>query len=144
MVLLKFFVPLAVIIILVVPVPIMGQESYISLDSLINAAEQGDAESQYELGTRYFLGDDVSQDYAEAAKWFLKAAEQGHIEAQYYLGMLYRDGKGVPQYYLDAAKWCRKAAEQDYSAAQNMLGDLYFNGLGVAQDYSEAVKFLFE
>ncbi len=136
----KLSVRLTILICLVITVPIWGQESYASLDSLINAAEQGDDESQYVLGHKYFSGDGVSQDYTEAAKWFLKAAEQGHIEAQYYLGTFYRDGNGVPQYYLDAAKWCRKAAEQDYSAAQNMLGDLYYNGLGVAQDNKEAVR----
>ena len=114
----KLLVHLALLFTLVIPVAVIGQESFGSLDSVKYAAGQEDAESQYALGTKYLLGDGVAQDYTDAAKWFPIAAEQGHIGAQYRLGMLYREGKGVPQYYLEAAEWCRKAAEQDYSMAQ--------------------------
>ncbi len=38
-------------------------------------AEQGDAGAQYNLGLMYREGQGVSQDDAEAAKWYRKAAE---------------------------------------------------------------------
>ena len=41
------------------------------------AAEQGYADAQYNLGVMYANGHGVSQDYAEAAKWYRLAAEQG-------------------------------------------------------------------
>jgi TPR repeat protein len=41
-------------------------------------AEQGDARAQYHLGTRYFTGSGVPQDYAEALKWFRLSADQGN------------------------------------------------------------------
>ena len=41
-------------------------------------AEQGDAVAQYNLGLMYKNGWGVTQDYAEAVKWYRKAAEQ-HI-----------------------------------------------------------------
>ena len=44
-------------------------------------AEKGNAEAQYHLGSRYFFGLGVKQDYNEAAKWFKKAAAQGHSGA---------------------------------------------------------------
>jgi hypothetical protein len=46
------------------------------------AAAQGYAEAQYNMGVMYRDGEGVSQDYAEAAKWFRKAAEQGDANAE--------------------------------------------------------------
>ena len=40
------------------------------------AAEQGNADAQYNLGIMYSFGKGVPEDDAEAAKWFRKAAEQ--------------------------------------------------------------------
>ena len=40
------------------------------------AAEQGDAEAQFNLGLMYADGEGVPKDYAEAVKWYRKAAEQ--------------------------------------------------------------------
>jgi uncharacterized protein len=42
------------------------------------AAEQGNANAQYNLGVMYDNGDGVVQDYAEAVKWYRLAAEQGN------------------------------------------------------------------
>ncbi|MEH8027640.1 tetratricopeptide repeat protein [Gallibacterium anatis] len=52
-------------------------------------AEQGDANSQYNLGLMYSRGEGVKQDDAEAMKWWRKAAEQGLSIAQYNLGVGY-------------------------------------------------------
>ena len=49
-------------------------------------AEQGDARAQYHLGTLYFTGTGVPQDYAEALKWFRLSADQGNPEGQGALG----------------------------------------------------------
>ena len=45
-------------------------------------AEQGDADAQGLLGVMYATGDGVSEDDAEAIRWFRLAAEQGHARAQ--------------------------------------------------------------
>ena len=45
------------------------------------AAEQGDADAQFNLGLLYNNGDGVTQNYTEAAKWYHKAAEQGDYDA---------------------------------------------------------------
>ncbi|MDO4628027.1 MAG: tetratricopeptide repeat protein, partial [Planctomycetia bacterium] len=103
-------------------------------------AKQGDAETQYNWGGRYYRGDGVTQNYAEAVKWYRMAAEQGHIGAQYNLGECYANGDGVSQDYAEAAKWYRKAAEQGDALAQVMLGAYYVTGTGVLQDYAEAAK----
>lgn len=58
--------------------PSVGQSPAEAIVRCREAAEQGDAESQFTLGVRYANGQGVKQSYTEAAKWFLKAAEQGN------------------------------------------------------------------
>ena len=41
------------------------------------AAEQGDAEAQYNLGVMYENGQGVDVNYKKAIEWYEKAAEQG-------------------------------------------------------------------
>ena len=94
----------------------------------------------YLTGNRYFEGDGVAKDIAEAVKWFCRAAEQGHAGAQYMLGDCYYGGLGVPEDKAEAVKWYRKAAEQGNEWAQEKLGDCYYGGLGVPEDNAEAVK----
>src|SRR2546425_1106147 len=99
-----------------------------------------DAEAQFNLGVMYHEGRGVSQDDAEAAKWYRQAAAQGHAGAQYSLGVMYYYGQGVPQDYAEALKWYRQAAAQGYAGAQSELGVMYHNGQGVSQDDTEALK----
>jgi hypothetical protein len=103
-------------------------------------AEQGDAESQFKLGSMYSKGKGVLEDYGEAVRWYRKSAEQGYTKAEYNLSGMYRDGKGVSQDYAEAERWCRKAAEQGDARAQEGLGFLYYRGEGVPQDYAEAAR----
>lgn len=56
-----------------------------SVLEITKAANQGNAEAQYQLGLRYFNGKGVRRNYAKAAAWFRMAAEQGHTGAQYQL-----------------------------------------------------------
>ena len=102
-------------------------------------AELGDA-GTYNLGVMYYEGQEVPQDYREAAKWFRKAAAQGLAKAQHNLGVMYYEGQGVPQDNREAAKWFRKADARGDARAQHNLGVMYYNGLGVPQDHREAVK----
>ena len=51
------------------------------------AAEQGHAGAQNNLGLMYDEGRGVTQDYAEAVHWYCKAAEQGVVLAQFNLGL---------------------------------------------------------
>jgi uncharacterized protein len=106
-----------------------------AIEALIKAAEQGDAKSQLALGSDYYYGKGVFQDYAEAMKWYRKAADQGEAKAQYNLGDMYAKGTGVVRDYAEAVKWYRKAADQGNVKAQLLMGDMYYNGISVTQDY---------
>ena len=48
-----------------------------SIEQLRVSAEQGDADSSFELGVRYYLGNGVTLDYVEAMQWLTLALEQG-------------------------------------------------------------------
>ena len=49
------------------------------------AAEQGDADAQYNLGVMYYDGQGVDVNYKKAFECYEKAAEQGHAQAQHNL-----------------------------------------------------------
>ena len=103
-------------------------------DGLRERAARGDAAAQAELGGRYYVGQGVPQDDAEAARWTRLAAEQGHAPAQYSLGLLYFRGRGVTGDDTAAARWYRAAAEQGHPPAQAALSSLYAYGAGVEED----------
>jgi TPR repeat protein len=78
------------------------------------AAEKGDAEAQYELGTRYAAG---YGDGAQAAKWYQMSADQGFGPAQLRLGVLYEVGFGVVQDNVQADMWYTLAASAEKTTA---------------------------
>jgi TPR repeat protein len=76
-------------------------------------AEQGEARWQYFLGTCYDNGiGGVSQDYAEALKWYRKAAEQGYGDAFAGMAGMYAGGYGVPKNYVLAEMYVELAEAQ--------------------------------
>ena len=110
------------------------------LEILVPCAERGFAYAQYNLALMYAGGDGVTQDAAEAARWFRLAAEQGVVYAQLALGVLHVGGLGVAQDYAEAMRWYRLAAEQGDAGSQANLGLMYHNGNGVPQDRTEAAR----
>lgn len=108
-------------------------------DFLMEAAEGGDADSQYVLAVIYETGKGVEQSNKEAAKWYTKSAEQGNKDAQFQLGGMYEKGVGVKQDSRQSIVWYTKAAAQGSPEAQNILIELYENGNGkdIQQDYKQ-------
>ena len=80
------------------------------MEAIQRAADQGDAEAQFNLGVMYATGDGVPQDYQEAVKWYRRAADQGYADAQYNLGVMYYNGEGVIQDKREAYIWFSIAA----------------------------------
>ena len=78
-------------------------------------AEQGDAQSQYELALCYDLGMNVDKDLAQAFEWYQKSADQNHAKAQYNLGIFYALAKSVDKDIEQSKFWIRKANENGYS-----------------------------
>ena len=94
------------------------------LEKLRTLAIQGDPEAQYKLGTLYYSGDGVKQDFPESALWYRRAAQQGNADAQYSLGNLYLMGEGLEQDDQQAADWYALAAVQGHMSATHNLASL--------------------
>lgn len=107
---------------------------------LIRAAQRGDADAQVKLGTAYLVRQqgNVSENAAQAAKWYRAAANQGHALAQNNLGQLYISGIGVPQNKAEAITLFRASADQGNASGQFSIGRAYLAGDGVPQDYGQA------
>ena len=77
---------------------------------LLQAAERGDAEAQFNLGIMYENGLDDSR-YAvegnrpEAVRWLLAAAEQGLPRAQIKLAEIYAAEPEIPENSVKACGW---------------------------------------
>ncbi len=116
------------------------QEPATATATLLEAAEEGDPKSQFELAMAYLRGRGVPRNNMEAAKWFRKAAIQNYANAESELGLLYAKGMGVPQDLAEAMRWFRKAAEEGNATGQYYLGSSYANGIRGRKDFAEAVK----
>lgn len=96
-----------------------------AFEDLHRAANAGDAESQFKIGSAYEGGIGVAHDDREALRWFLMAARQGHMEAQFYVGQAYHQGFGTKQDLNEGIRWFEKAARQGDVMAQFNLGATY-------------------
>ncbi|HVC52995.1 MAG TPA: hypothetical protein VND87_13320 [Stellaceae bacterium] len=77
---------------------------------LLEAAERGDANAQFNLGIMYQNGlvdsrYTIEGSRSEAVRWLLAAAEQGLPRAQIKLAELYADGPDTPENSIQACAW---------------------------------------
>ena len=77
---------------------------------LLQAAERGVAEAQFNLGMMYGNGSNdsryaVAGDRLEAIRWLTAAAEQGLSRAQIKLAELYADDSATPESSVKACGW---------------------------------------
>ncbi|MCS5594776.1 MAG: sel1 repeat family protein, partial [Porticoccaceae bacterium] len=107
-------------------------------DEILELAQKGDADAQYNLALMYRHGKGVPENDAEAVRWYRKAAEQGYAKAQNNLAWMYANGKGVPRDETEAARWYRKSAEQGDADAQYNLALMYYDGEGVSKNKTKA------
>jgi len=117
-----------------------GSEPSSTLLQLNQAAESGDADSQYQLGLRYTNGSGVEQDYAIAAEWLVKASEQGHDGAEFLLGVAYVAGRGVEQNQEEAIRLFTDAANDGHARAQYQLGEAFANARGTEKNLLWAAR----
>lgn len=106
------------------------------------SAEEGHADSQFNLALMYEQGIGVAKDEKEAVVWYTKSAEQGNAPAQFNLGVLYENGRGTKVDFAKANKWYRKASSQGDPLAIGNLGMLYVRGQGVKENKTAGVALL--
>ncbi|GGD19800.1 hypothetical protein GTQ45_03255 [Pyruvatibacter mobilis] len=109
--------------------------------TLREAATNGDAAAQYEIGQRYATGSSgLPQDDDQAAYWITRAAEQGLAPAQYRLGTMFEKGVGVPENPTKARSWYERAAGQGNVKAMHNLAVMLAEGAGGPQDFAAAAR----
>ena len=65
------------------------------IEPVLAAADNGNATAQALVGTMYYYGYGLSQDYKKALFWYKLAAEFGEVSAQATLGRMYYLGHAV-------------------------------------------------
>jgi hypothetical protein len=102
------------------------------------AAAQGYAPAEFQMGQLYDLGVGVAQDPVQALAWYRTAASHGSAAGQRMVGDFYRSGRGVAPDPAEAVLWYRRAAAADDIRGQYHLAEMYFTGSGVPRDYASA------
>lgn len=110
-----------------------------ALKWLEKAAEQGEREAQWRLGSCYFYGNGVEKDYNTAIEWYKEATRNGSAIAPFELGKCYETGTGVTKNPSLAFKYYKIAADNGHSKAKFRLGLCYLYEQGVDEDYDKAV-----
>jgi TPR repeat protein len=112
-----------------------------SPESLLAAADQGDADAQALVGRAYDAGlAGFPEDPNTGAAYYQAAAEQGQMMAINNLGFLYDIGRGVPEDPVTAALYFAMAADLGSAFGQSNLASMYVDGRGVNQDDAEALR----
>jgi len=98
----------------------------------------------YALGTLYYTGTGVEENFEEGAKLIKQAAELGDPRAQDLFGRWCYDGELYKPDYTSALHWFEEAAKQNYAPAQVNLGKMYLLGQGVDQNIFEAAQLFYQ
>jgi len=111
---------------------------------LKTAAEAGDAEAFSTLGFCYANGRGVTQDDAEARKFFEQASNQGSIAGKGNLGLFLIQGRGGDKEIERGVSLMEEAAKAGNLESHTFLGQVYYFGLhdGGKPDYHKAYEHL--
>jgi TPR repeat protein len=95
-----------------------------ALEWLQKAAHANVADAQARLGTLYFTGEQLPQDFQQAEHWLTQAASLGEPVSMALLGTLYRDAKGVKRNVITAMQWFILSAYHGNTQALSSLDEL--------------------
>ena len=104
--------------------PVVENGRASSFQVMAQRAEHGDVAAQMDLAQAYLAGDNVPEDRAKAASWYIMAGENGSAEAKrrsieithgmssfqigeirFDVGKMYMNGMGATQDYVSAYAW---------------------------------------
>lgn len=107
-----------------------------TVDDLIKAAEEGNADAATLLAVKYTEGDEVPKNERKANYYWVKAVDNGanDPEVLYRAGVAHLFGEGVPMIY-SSARMC--LLRSNTPAANLRLAYIYYKGLGCSVNYSE-------
>lgn len=89
-------------------------KSELSIDTdvkiLIAQSDEGNPDAKFYLGSIYYIGKGLKQDYSKAIDLFKEASERGNIAATFNLGIIYAKGRGVEIDEKKAFEYYKRAA----------------------------------
>lgn len=88
------------------------------------AADIGNIDAQYRLGTLYARGQGVQMNLADASYWYHKAALSGNSSARVELAQLYLSGYGVEQDKVKALAWYKSVEKDVPLSAKEIIKEL--------------------
>lgn len=127
------------------------REANIKLDyelfqqGLYNSAEQGNAESLYDIGNFYLNGTlGFPQSNEQAMDYFLRAAKLNHTNAMNQIAFSYLKGRGVEADDKKMLEWYERSAGLGNADAITNIGNIYAHGQGVEKDFDKAKDYFFK
>jgi TPR repeat protein len=114
-----------------------------AIEQLRRAANQGNAESMYKLGSALLQGKIVNRNPVEATQWLEKSASLGYPLALVTIGMFYLEGfDGYKMNTNKGLSMLKKAHQKGAAEASLSLGIMYLGGFNVTQNKNLAIKYL--
>lgn len=92
------------------------------------AAENGNAAMQVQLGAAYFFGQYLERQPERGVDLFRRAAEQGDSDGQFRLAYAIANGRGAARNIAEAARLYEQAARKGHPVARDNLGVFYRDG----------------
>lgn len=111
-----------------------------ALPLLKQAAQLGNAESQYNLGYCYEAGIVVPKNAEKAMEWYYESAEQGYNDALYKMMMAYGTGNGADLNHELAFQYATKCANNNDATCMFNLINCYKQGMGTAVDLDKMLE----
>ena len=102
---------------------------------LLNLANAGDCESQYDLAFHY----ENAGDYEKAFYWFNKCADKGFVPGINAIAMYYKEGLFVQQDYKKAFNLF-SSIMNELPPAKCTVGTMYLEGDGCAMDAKKGLQ----
>ncbi|KAL8496430.1 hypothetical protein ACS0TY_020227 [Phlomoides rotata] len=113
-----------------------GANKAVGAALLVEAAEMGDPDAQYDLGCNLRAENPYASDQ-QAFYYLEKAVDQLHPGALYLLGVVYLTGDCVKQ-DVSSAIWCfHRASEKGHAGAAIAYGSLILAGVQVPESVSK-------
>src|SRR6516165_3073337 len=100
---------------------LISKSPRVDVKALMNKANSGNPEAQFELGVAYEHGLGADKSEYDAMRWYRMAANSGHTEAQNSLAYLYEIGSESLRDIAEAVKWYRRGAIYGNSMSQYNL-----------------------
>lgn len=112
----------------------------LAFDYFKKAADTGDANGLYNLGTCHARGYGTPKDEQSAFNCFRAAAEKEHPEAINNIGWFFREGRVVEKDLEMATRWFAKSAACENPYGQYNYGLAFQRGEGVPKDLKKAAE----